>query len=207
MIAPPFSLAGLRAASARLSYGGPGRLDTTFRSKSPLGQSFAPSAGLLFPFVRERQTIDQLRKANVRILDEGLFAQAMAATVELDKQERALWESYRPAYLAEQRIHAGLLDVRRLEKLSLVEQMAWRRGARPRVEDWLSLFEVAAEGRIVFCCFCAAPHRAHCHTRLLCEMVAEFGGEDLGELPEAEQLPVKPIDPARRGRRRATPAV
>jgi hypothetical protein len=45
----------LHVATARVSYGGPDRLDVTSRTASPLGRVFAPPWSLVWPLVQKRR--------------------------------------------------------------------------------------------------------------------------------------------------------
>ena len=180
------NLAGLRVRSARLSYGGPGRLDVTTRSAHPLGRLFAPSGDLFRSGSRERQRAANILLRAAKIGDD--HADARERLVEQAQAiEDAMWPVYEQGYLAERRLHAGLVAHRGWDDLSDLEQMAWRRGVRQSPEDWMRLREVAwvePEGPLlVFVCFCPEALRHHSHTRTLCHCCSKLGAIDEGEVP------------------------
>lgn len=189
------NLAGLRVRSARLTYGGNGRLDVTTRSTSPIGVRFAPSPKLLQSGMRERQRAANILARAAKIGDDKaeargqLLAQASAI-------EEAFWPVYEAGYLAERRLHAGLVAHRTWEQLTELERAAWDRGVRVCPGDWTKLREAAwiepAGPLLVVCCFCTDALRHHCHTRTLCVCCSKLGAIDEGEVPLEEQRRVAP---------------
>lgn len=187
------NLAGLRVRSARLTYGGPGRLDVTARSKSAIGARLAPSEGLLWPFItrrREAEALENRARAVVINSDEDT-ALRWRLFEEAEELEDQVWREYVPAYLAERRVHAGLVHHREWADHTDLEKLAWHRGVRPRPEDWMRLRDLAAADDdgplLVFCCFCAGNKIDHCHRYLLRACCAKLGAIDEGEVPLEEQ--------------------
>ena len=81
----------LTVHTARVSYGGPDRLDITRKSAGPEGIAFAPSWAILGPALKAREVADWLLKAS-------LWEREAAERIE-----REAWEAYVSAYLAEMR--------------------------------------------------------------------------------------------------------
>ena len=79
----------LQIWTARVSYGGPDRLDITRKSAGAWGIHFAPTWDLLAGALEARS-----RARALRMGDHVAAAEAL---------ERAAWETYRPAFLEEMR--------------------------------------------------------------------------------------------------------
>lgn len=184
------NLAGLRVRSARLTYGGNGRLDVSTRSKSPLGLLFAPSPKLFQSGARERQRATNIVERAYRLGDDKAEARAQLLA-QAAAIEEAFWPVYEAGYLAERRLHAGLLAHREWEQLTDLERAAWDRGVRACPGDWMKLREAAwvepSGPLLVFVCYCPDELRHHCHTRTLCVCCAKLGAIDEGEVPLEEQ--------------------
>lgn len=170
-------LPGLRVFSASLAYEGPGRLDVTRTGARGLGLAFAPSEALLRPAIAERKLIHaQIGRAK-RSGRADLEAKAR-------RREQILWDSYRPSYIAEMRISAGLPP----ERWGALEQLACQRGVHPNREAWAALADELQDRDergplIVFVCWCTGEDRPHCHTRVLCaEILTTLGAVDGGEI-------------------------
>lgn len=180
--------------SARISYGGPDRLDVTRKSGTD-GLFLAPSWALLQPVLKARK---QVRDWIARGLHPG------------DELERRTWATYVEGYLAEMRVSyssCGACDGADPNeddpdyqhtcdrnqgprppphrpghfRFNLATAAAWHRGARSNNIRWLKLF---ASPRVVLVCYCMDPE--HCHrfllrTRILPALGAVDGGELLQE--------------------------
>lgn len=85
----------LNVYSARVSYGGPDRLDVTRKSGSD-GLFLAPSWRLLAPYQRALEALDRERK-------EALSMADARALEDLDADAARLWERYARGYAGEMR--------------------------------------------------------------------------------------------------------
>lgn len=171
--------------SARISYGGPDRLDVTRKSGTD-GLFLAPSWALLQPVLKARK---QVRDWIARGLHPG------------DELERRTWATYVDGYLAEMRVsysechpckHRSPHPLYTFHSCDRCPKdppadwpedwkRAWDRGARSRRHLWTPLL---ARERIVLVCYCTVPE--HCHrfllrTRILPALGAVDGGELLQE--------------------------
>ncbi len=184
----------VRSGSLRLYYPGRVALDVTRGSGKGIGLAFAPSRALLDPFIEARRArvIPLLQKADKLLTGGVLFgSEAAAEAGALNQQawaaEDALWASYLPQYTAEMRVSAGLTSSS--PRWGQLEEAAAARGVRPHPEAWRAVLRGDVGGYdydgvklVVACCFCAGHFRAHCHTRILCDLWARHDGvEDGGE--------------------------
>lgn len=88
--APPAPLSTrVLVQSARISYGGPGRLDVSRQGNDPTGKVFAPSWEILRPALDERKRAQEAAKAG--------------DAAEARRIEDAMWSAYVPAYVKEMR--------------------------------------------------------------------------------------------------------
>lgn len=166
----------LEVRTARISYGGPDRLDITRAGNDPLGVAFAPSEALL----RLAKT-QMARAAEMREQSRSLFtpsSDVAGLLAEAARIEADAWALYEPAYLAEMRVSYGM----RSNRYRRAEVSAFARGVRPRPEAWR---ELLLRARVVAVCYCVLPPPPApqmCHRRLWAGIMVKFGAADGGEL-------------------------
>lgn len=78
--------------TARVTYGGPDRFDVTRKSGGPKGEPFAPSWGLLRPYL---ELLQRIGKADPTT--------DPATWIRLHKERDRLWADYVPAFVREMR--------------------------------------------------------------------------------------------------------
>lgn len=192
---PPVPAPRLRVRSGSVrGYSGPGALDVTRGSGRGLALAFAPTRTILEPALAERDRAAPLfTRANQFLTGRVLFDDARRAevatlTAEARAIEDASWAIYRPQFVAEMRVTAGL--ARGGPRWGALEEEAWSRGVRPMVEAWRALFagklgsyDTDGVPLVVATCWCSLEHRKRgmCHARVLCELWALMGAEDGGE--------------------------
>lgn len=144
----------LVVATARISYGGPDRIDVTRKSGESWARAFAPSWAILRPALAAREQANRLM---------GKARQAMAANEdewgpmrEAERIEADAWAAYVPAYLAEMR-------------RSYVERRA----------DWDMILSAK---RAVVVCYCEDYRMCH-RTILARDVLPKLGAKYEGELP------------------------
>lgn len=152
---------GLRVHTARISYGGPDRLDITRKSGTGLGLVFAPSWDLLKSVIDARALANVMRERFERERQASVFQSSagdrrlLQSTLEqADAVERAAWAAYVPAYVEEMR-QSYRLHRRKWEAL-----LGWE--------------------RVVLCCCCSDAKR--CYRRILAEILGKLGATDEGEI-------------------------
>jgi len=84
----------LHVHTARVSYGGPDRLDITRKSGSRLGLVFAPSWGILRPALDHRRAIERV--------DDAALTIAQSAYLR-DHVTEPMWRLYAAAFTSEMR--------------------------------------------------------------------------------------------------------
>lgn len=159
--------------TARISYGGPDKLNVTRGSGGPLGNAFAPSHDLLARYmesIRVARRIETDAEAHEKTVSQarpdmtGLILKK--AKIEAEEARARAFEAYAPEFLAEMR--ESYVKNRRL---------------------WHTLL---AKGHVVFVCYCVDPER--CHRFLLrTKVFPKLGAVDGGELPlEAQRRVAQP---------------
>ncbi len=153
-------LTGLRVATARVSYAGPGRLDITRKGEDTIGLAFAPSWDILTPALAAR-------KRAAKIIERARKVPELVKVALLEAAEisRRAWEDYVPRY-------AGELDA----SMTLERPDAWAWLARRRD---LGLLTVGV-------CYCAGaealPPLLRCHRYLWAARLVELGAVYEGEI-------------------------
>lgn len=176
--------------TARISYGGPDRLDVTRRAVDqarkrgeppPPGAAWAPSWGILEPVIEARRRTPELGPLGLAALEDA-------------------WSVYVEGYLEEQRLsylpcHACLAGLLEYDAHTCPVntafypptacptslQGAWRHGIRSKRPAWENLL---ARERVVLVCYCLDAERCHrwlLRTRILPALGAVDGGELLQE--------------------------
>lgn len=175
--------APLRIWRARLTYlGALPKLDVSASTAAGIGKAFAPSARLVYPFIKRRK---ELERAELRAKRQKLGG--LARLEALNQEAEALWADYEPRYLAEMRISYGMVPNNR--RWGEFEAEAWERGVRPNPGAWWSLPSLAAPQGLVLLCWCGPrwARAGQCHAIVLGRLLARLGAIFEGEVPAEEQ--------------------
>lgn len=168
--------------TARITYCGPLKtLDISRGSGSGDGLAFAPSWGLLHPFIANRKEL-QRQSIEAKALAEPARSWALEKIRDANEQ---LWEQYRRLYTAEMRVSFGALRPSSAAWGEL-ETLAAERGTRPWNGAWKRLLAEAAKKDVVLLCWCGKKEadRGHCHRVLLAsEILPKLGLVYGGEVP------------------------
>lgn len=193
---PPGPPQRLRVKNASLrGYVGPGRIDVTRGTGTGAGLAFAPTTDILEPAIEQRHRAAALFKEAEKLRGKtgSLFASEQGVVDALMAEgwaiEDAAWEVYKPQFLGEMRISAGMTDQH--PRWRQFEAEAWDRGVRPRRQAWADLlagrlgagYDDDGARLMVAVCFCSGVFltKGHCHTAILREIWAKMGAEDGGE--------------------------
>lgn len=141
----------LTVHTARVSYGGPDRLDVTRKSAGPDGIAFAPSWAILRPALESLTFAALLRRAST--IQPRPEADSVYYAKVADEIVRTTWALYSEAYTLEM-----------------------RESYRTQRTSWDALL---AREVVTLCCYCVNPVR--CHRTLLAGMFEKLGATIGGE--------------------------
>jgi uncharacterized protein YeaO (DUF488 family) len=159
--------------TARLSYGGPDRLNVTRGSGNIAGAPFAPSHELLGRYLeqmRRAKEIEDDARGHEKTVSRARPDMAGAVTVRAKAEAEAIrvaaFEAYAPEFIQEMRLSYK--------------------------KNWRAWRELLLRKHVVLTCYCVHPER--CHRFLLRTLVLpKLGAVDGGELsPEAQRRVTQP---------------
>lgn len=166
-------------------YHGPDALDITRlgiidKKPDPHGILFAPSWGILKPYLEARKEWEALEREAGDLGRMWDGAERIATYAQADRMRRETWAWYKPAYTAEMRVCYGLVE----SKWGSDERAAAERGVVAHRSAWQ---DELARTRRVLQCFCPIDktkpiEEQHCHRLVLRSIFVKLGAADGGEL-------------------------